>query len=150
MALHVTVGLRTPGTSKGWVLGPPHHVSPFRPVPPLGAAGTNATVCCAYLHTLAGSALYNSNCLSDGRFSFPLGPSSGTQFLPHNIFPFSHLLIYLFTYFWLYWIFTCCSGFSLVVMSRGYSLVGVHGLLIAAASFVDLGARASVSCGIWA
>ena len=28
----------------------------------------------------------------------------------------------------------CCSGFSLVVTSRGYSLVAVHGLLIVVAS----------------
>ena len=30
----------------------------------------------------------------------------------------------------------CCTGFSLVAVSGGYSLVAVHGLLIAAASFV--------------
>ena len=31
-------------------------------------------------------------------------------------------------YFWLCWVFVV--GFSLVAVSRGYSLVGVHGLLI--------------------
>ena len=41
------------------------------------------------------------------------------------------------------------EGFSLVA-SGGYSLVVVHGLLVTAAFFVDLGARASVSCGAWA
>jgi len=30
----------------------------------------------------------------------------------------------------------CCTGFSLVATSRGYSLVAVHGLLIAAASLI--------------
>ena len=30
----------------------------------------------------------------------------------------------------------CCSGFSLVAASRGYSLVGVPGLLIVVASLV--------------
>ena len=30
----------------------------------------------------------------------------------------------------------CCVGFSLVVASRGYSLVTVHGLLILVASLV--------------
>ena len=30
----------------------------------------------------------------------------------------------------------CCEGFSLVVVSRGYSLFVVHGLLIAVASLV--------------
>ena len=30
----------------------------------------------------------------------------------------------------------CCMGFSLVVVSRGYSLVAMHGLLPAVASLV--------------
>ena len=30
----------------------------------------------------------------------------------------------------------CCAGFSFIVSSRGYSLVMVHGLLIAVASLV--------------
>ena len=37
-------------------------------------------------------------------------------------------------YFWLCWVFVV--GFSLVAVSRGYSLVGVHGLLIVVASLV--------------
>ena len=36
----------------------------------------------------------------------------------------------------------CCTGFSLVAASRGYSLVAVRGLLIAAASLV-------VEHGLW-
>ena len=37
----------------------------------------------------------------------------------------------------------CCLGFSLVVESRGYSLVVVHGLLIAVTSVVlERGSRA--------
>ena len=47
----------------------------------------------------------------------------------------------------------CCMGFSLVLMSCGYSLVAVHGLLMAVASSVAehglWGPRASVfeACG---
>ena len=41
-------------------------------------------------------------------------------------------LIYLLTVLGL----RCCSGFSLVAVSRGYSLVAVHGLLIEVASLV--------------
>ena len=37
----------------------------------------------------------------------------------------------------------CCTGFSLVVASGGYSPVAVHGLLIVVASLVaELGSRA--------
>ena len=42
---------------------------------------------------------------------------------------------YLF-YFWLYWVFTCCVGFSLVAASRGHSLAVVPRLLAAVASLV--------------
>ena len=66
------------------------------------------TVLCLSPHI--GGQCFIQLCLSDGHFSFPLSPSSGTQFLPHNILSFSHLLIYLFTYFWLYWIFTAARG----------------------------------------
>ena len=66
------------------------------------------------------------------------------------------LCIYILMYFWLCWVFVV--GFSLVAVSRGYSLVGVHGLLIVVASLVVehrlQGTRASVvaarglsSCG---
>ena len=48
----------------------------------------------------------------------------------------------------------CCMGFSLVAGSRGYSLVAVHGLLIAVASPVGrswaLGSLGFSSCGSWA
>ena len=44
------------------------------------------------------------------------------------------LCIYILMYFWLCWVFVV--GFSLVAVSRGYSLVGVHGLLIVVASLV--------------
>ena len=43
---------------------------------------------------------------------------------------------YLFIYLWLYWVFLAAGGLSLVAASGGYSLVGVHGLLIKAASLV--------------
>ena len=43
---------------------------------------------------------------------------------------------YLFTYFWLCWVFVAECELSLVVASGGYSLVVVWGLLIAAVSLV--------------
>ena len=46
------------------------------------------------------------------------------------------ILIYLVSYFWLCWIFVAAPGFSLVVESKGYSLAGLPGLLIAMASCV--------------
>ena len=42
----------------------------------------------------------------------------------------------LFIYFWLCWFFVAVQGLSLVVASRGYSLVAGCGLLIAVASLV--------------
>ena len=39
-------------------------------------------------------------------------------------------------YFWLHQAFIALHGLSLAVASRGYTLVVVHGLLIAEASFV--------------
>ena len=47
----------------------------------------------------------------------------------------------------------CCRGFSLVVLSRGYSLVVVNGLLVEAASLVwSTGSRFTgfSSCSSWA
>ena len=41
-----------------------------------------------------------------------------------------------FFYFWLCWVFLAAHGLSLVVESRGCSLVVVRGLLIAVASLV--------------
>ena len=46
------------------------------------------------------------------------------------------LIIYLF-YFWLYWVFICCVGFSLVVASRRHSLAVVPSLLTVVASLVE-------------
>ena len=43
---------------------------------------------------------------------------------------------YLFIYFWLCWVFVAAPGLSLVVVSRGYSLVEMHRLLISMASFL--------------
>ena len=45
-------------------------------------------------------------------------------------------IVLLFIY-WLYWVFLCCAGFSLVEASRGYSLVAMHRLLIEVASLVE-------------
>ena len=39
--------------------------------------------------------------------------------------------------FWLHWVFVVAFGLSLAVVSRGYSLVAVHGFLIAEASLVE-------------
>ena len=48
---------------------------------------------------------------------------------------FIYLLLNLFVYLSLAVLgLYCCMGFSLVAVSRGYSLVAVHGLLIAVAS----------------
>ena len=45
----------------------------------------------------------------------------------------------------------CCMGFSLVVESRGYSLLVVSGLLIEVASLVvELGSVGFSTCGMWA
>ena len=38
------------------------------------------------------------------------------------------------TFFWLCWVFVTACGLSIVGVSGGYSLVAVHGLLIAVAS----------------
>ena len=42
----------------------------------------------------------------------------------------------LFIYFWLFWVFVAAHRLSLVVMSRGYSLLGLLKLLVAVASLV--------------
>ena len=39
-------------------------------------------------------------------------------------------------YCWLHWVFVATRGLSLVVVSRDFSLVAVHGLLAAVASLV--------------
>ena len=43
---------------------------------------------------------------------------------------------YLFTYFWLQWVFVAARGLSLVAANWGYFLVAVCGLLIVVASLV--------------
>ena len=44
--------------------------------------------------------------------------------------------IYLVIYFWLCWVFIAALWLSLVTVIGGYSLIVVHGLLIAVASLV--------------
>ena len=44
--------------------------------------------------------------------------------------------LFKFMYFWLHQAFIALHGLSLAVASRGYTLVVVHGLFIAEASFV--------------
>ena len=46
------------------------------------------------------------------------------------------LTFYFFFYFWLCWVIVAVHGFSLVAVSRGYSLVAGHGLLTVLASLV--------------
>ena len=69
------------------------------------------------------------------------------------------LLIYFFKvlffifFCWLYWVFVAPRGLSLVAVSRGYSLVELHGLLVAVASPCgawSLGHVGFSSCGAWA
>ena len=57
-------------------------------------------------------------------------------------------LLCLFIYFWLHWVFVATHGLSLLVESKSYPLVAVHGLLIAVASFV--GVTGFSSCSTWA
>ena len=45
-------------------------------------------------------------------------------------------ILFLNIYLWLPWVFVAACGFSLVVESRGYSLIAVHGRLIVAVSLV--------------
>ena len=53
------------------------------------------------------------------------------------------LNFFFFFNFWLCWVFGAAHGLSLVVASRGSSLIVVHGLLIAVASLVaEQGSRA--------
>ena len=40
----------------------------------------------------------------------------------------------IFFYFWLHWALIAVCGLSLVAVSRGYSLIALHGLLTAVAS----------------
>ena len=54
--------------------------------------------------------------------------------LPSVLFFFFNLInVFL---FWLHWVFISARGLYRVVASRGYSLVEVHGLLIAVASLI--------------
>ena len=55
------------------------------------------------------------------------------------LFFLSILLKHLFICLWLHWVFIAVRGLSLVVVSRGYSLVAVHGLLIVVVSLVEHG-----------
>ena len=54
-------------------------------------------------------------------------------------------------FFPLHWVFIAACGLSLVSVSRGYSLIVFHELLIAMASLVAMhGALGLSSCGTWA
>ena len=56
---------------------------------------------------------------------------------PENLF-FFFFPIHSFIYFWLCWVFIAACSLSLVVVSGGYSLVMVLGLLIVVASLVSV------------
>ena len=47
------------------------------------------------------------------------------------------LFLIVFIYFWPCWILVAVCRFSLIVVSRGYSLITVLGLLIAVASLIS-------------
>ena len=47
------------------------------------------------------------------------------------------LFLTVFIYFWLCWILVAVCRLSLIVVSRGYSLIAVLGLLIAVASLIS-------------
>ena len=50
--------------------------------------------------------------------------------------------MFKFVYFWLLWVFVAVQRLSLTVVSKGYSLAVVHGLLIAVLSLVaETGSR---------
>jgi len=72
-----------------------------------------------------------------------------------NSFPELHCLFFKIFFFFIY-LFSAAlglPGFTLVVASRGYSLVVLYGLLIAMASLVEvwaLGCAGFSSCGMWA
>ena len=62
------------------------------------------------------------------------------------MFSFDHVYFlkiqFFFFFFWLCWVFVAVKGLSLVVVSRGYSLVAMLGFLIVVASLV-------VERGLW-
>ena len=60
----------------------------------------------------------------------------GVAGVGHNLATKEREREFLFVYFWLHWVFMAACGLSLVVASRGYSLVAVCRLLIAVASLV--------------
>ena len=62
-----------------------------------------------------------------------------------NFFKKIYLFIYLFIYFWLCWVFVAAHGFSLVVASRGYSLLQYKGF-----SLWWLLLLQSMALGMWA
>ena len=62
--------------------------------------------------------------------------------LRHSFFK-SNSILFLIR-IWLCWVFVAARGLSLVVASRGYSLVAVRGLLLAVASLV-----AELPCSMW-
>ena len=52
-------------------------------------------------------------------------------------------------YFWLCWIFVAAWGFALVAVSRGYSLVVVHGVLVVVTSLLFEHGCGLSSCVSW-
>ena len=73
------------------------------------------------------SSISDSNNLSI--FSFYLWSISVSSFVPHFIFHY-----FLLIYFWLRWVFIAAHELFVVAESVDYSLVEMHGLLIAGAS----------------
>ena len=71
---------------------------------------------------------------SDGTHPVPYSPPRmGSQ---HMVGAQIFLFIYVFTYFWLCWVFFAAHGISPVAGSRGCSLEAAHRLLMVVASLV--------------
>ena len=84
-------------------------------------------------------AVHLSVCLSATLIRGLLAPPLSSSFF---------FVIILFVYFWLLCVFVALRGLSLVAVNRGFSLVVVHGLLVAEAPLAQ-GCRCAVfsSCG---
>ena len=69
---------------------------------------------------------------------FPLLLLSCISLVP--LLQFMNLYLNFYLFFWLHWVFIAAYGLSLVVLSGGYALVSVLGLLVAVASRCRAGA----------
>ena len=88
---------------------------------------------CHRYHILTGIRwLFFLSCCLRGLHDPDLSTLSLVPSKPHPFFFFKELFIY----FWLHWVCVAACGLCLVDASRGYSLVAMHRLLVAMASFI--------------